>query len=284
VDAAVDALLSDEIQITPHSNVVLQQENGLFDSLKWRSMKKLKKKWRRCCISSADKVKESSFRSGFQQNSQRPCCCVVQLVKDIFAKKVKRDYSDTGYFEYLWKYNHGLPETTEEFAKIGNWRRRMFFLRDHSSGRMLSYISEKESGSLHVCALLSQKGRINTVEKLDTVQLTALSAEQTKQTRRNLQDYDIAVIFEDPRGNTAEDYADDVPTQLCPVVIEWVDSKRETHRVVVATDKSAHAHIWIDYMSTGKQLPNRIKDDVSKGTWDNAVSSKFKGVEDLLTA
>jgi hypothetical protein len=223
-----------------------------------------------------DEQEEHKWLRGFAPKKDKRCCGCFQFLNDLGAAPSPED-GNTGWVGYLWKLNSGVGESPEELADMENWRRRQFFIRDHRvEGRMLAYVSEKNGGSLQVCALLSGRGCATTVKQLPLIKLPENSEAQASHIRIQMMDYDCAVKYCDPRGTTDADYAQDVPTQLFPCAIEWRDAQGDVHHTVVADVVQDDMRTWVEYMS-GKALPPCLVDAELRGTWSNAVAIRYGG-------
>lgn len=222
-----------------------------------------------------DIEQERSFLLGF---SPKDTCCCFTFLRELVSESADEPLGGTlGLNGYLWKYAHNRSESPEELANMKNWRRRLFFLRDHQDlGRMLAYISEKEDGSLQVAAVLSSQGRVASLHRLSGSRVSALNNSDRLKVQKDLRDYDTAFRYEDPRGKHDEDYLVQIPSQLHSCAIEWEDTSGEKHRVVVADSDPGVLDRWMSCMA-GQKLPDGLSNYSIRVAWENAVSVKYGG-------
>lgn len=272
INNAMDACYELEV-ITPNASIVLpnpQEESG-------KGLRRLK--------SEGEFLKQ--FNPDEKETKTTGCFGCFQF---LFTKQNSPDNGpvdgNAGFYGYVWKCNSDQLHVGDPagLTDLSNWRRRLFFLRDHrKDGRMLAYVSEKDNGSLQVCACLSGSNTA-TIKKLPKVTLKKLTDPEKLQVRLTLFDYDIAFWCVDPRGSSDEDYVEEVPTDLWPFTIEWTDSSGERHSVLLSVHRPREVDEWIEYLN-GKELPMELTEEGVRASWDQAVSVKYgdtgKSGEDL---
>mmetsp|Transcript_21127 Transcript_21127/g.48285 ORF Transcript_21127/g.48285 Transcript_21127/m.48285 type:complete len:295 (-) Transcript_21127:122-1006(-) len=166
----------------------------------------------------------------------RDLCCALDDDEDDEQGRMKGD---------LWKLNSGPASTMEGLNSLENWRRRLFCLLRSQGRIVLTYISEKENGMVHLASvLLDNWGAIAEVEALPTVDMEPLSEESMKAVQFNLQDYDIA--FVQPRRRRMDDYYRSmVPKRLYPFAIRWTDAEGVKRSTVLATHQRFYRNDWL---------------------------------------
>jgi hypothetical protein len=219
-----------------------------------------------------DLAAKDAWMKGFR--TKYSCCggCF-----SFFASSSGQIDDDKGACGYLWKCNHDVIEKLDlaELGDLRNWRRRLFFVRDHhTEGRMLAYISEKENGSLQVESLVARA----TCKKLPPATVSSVFTDQEKnKLHENLHHYDISALAADPRGSSAEDYASQIPRQLWPIAIHWKDSAGQSYDSVIAATNSSQQDTWFSYIGSGMELPGCMYEDVVRESWNTAVAIKYGG-------